>query len=91
MEIYNLGKTLGLADGYLYKNGRKCCNPKNVVETVARKLAEVVVRYNKGLFKLSPALAIKYFRKKKGNKLTWDWYELWQDAYKRILLLLLKL
>lgn len=36
----------------------------------------------KGLFKLSPALAIKYFRKK-GNKLTWDWYELWQDAHKR--------
>jgi len=36
----------------------------------------------KGLFKLSPALAIKYF-KNKGNKFTWDWYELWQDAHKK--------
>ena len=36
----------------------------------------------KGLFKLSPAMAIKYFRKK-GNKLTWDWYEIWQDAHKK--------
>ena len=36
----------------------------------------------KTLFKLSPALAIKYF-KNKNNKLTWDWYELWQDAHKK--------
>ena len=36
----------------------------------------------KTLFKLSPALAIKYFTKK-NNKLTWDWYEIWQDAHKR--------
>ncbi|MBQ9246461.1 minor capsid protein [bacterium] len=33
------------------------------------------------LFKLSPAFAIKYFRNKK-NKLTWDWYDIWQDAHK---------
>lgn len=36
----------------------------------------------KALFKLSPALAIKYFRNKK-NKQTWDWYELWQSAYQK--------
>lgn len=36
----------------------------------------------KTLFKLAPALAIKYF-KKKNNKLTWDWFELWQDAHKK--------
>jgi len=36
----------------------------------------------KGLFKLSPALAIKYFRKK-GNTYSWDWYELWQEAHKK--------
>ena len=36
----------------------------------------------KGLFKLAPFLAIKYF-KKKNNAFTWDWYELWQDAHKK--------
>src|SRR5574344_3126612 len=36
----------------------------------------------KGLFKLEPSLAIKYF-KNKNNKLSWDWYELWQDAHKK--------
>lgn len=36
----------------------------------------------KGLFKLAPALAIKYFKNKK-NVATWDWYELWQDAHKK--------
>ena len=36
----------------------------------------------KALFKLSPALAIKYFKNKK-NKFTWDWYELWQDAHQK--------
>ncbi len=36
----------------------------------------------KTLFKLSPALAIKYF-KKKNNAFSWDWYELWQDAHKK--------
>ena len=36
----------------------------------------------KTLFKLSPALAIRYF-KKKNNIFTWDWYELWQDAHKK--------
>ena len=36
----------------------------------------------KSLFKLAPALAIKYF-KKKSNTFTWDWYELWQDAHKK--------
>ena len=34
----------------------------------------------KGLFKLAPSLAIKYF-KNKNNKFSWDWYELWQDAH----------
>ena len=36
----------------------------------------------KGLFKLAPAKAIKYFRNKK-NALSWDWYEIWQDAHKK--------
>ena len=36
----------------------------------------------KGLFKLPPALAIKYFTSKK-NKLSWDWYEVWQNAHKK--------
>lgn len=36
----------------------------------------------KGLFKLAPTAAIKYF-KKKGQTYTWDWYELWQDAHKK--------
>ena len=36
----------------------------------------------KALFKLAPALAIKYF-KKKGNTYSWDWYEVWEDAHKK--------
>jgi len=36
----------------------------------------------KKLFKLSPAIAIKYFKSKQ-NKLTWDWYELWQNAHRK--------
>ena len=36
----------------------------------------------KGLFKLPPALAIKYFKNKK-NKLSWDWYEVWENAHKK--------
>ena len=36
----------------------------------------------KALFKLPPALAIKYFTSKK-NKLSWDWYEVWQNAHKK--------
>ena len=36
----------------------------------------------KGLFKLAPSLAIKYF-KNKNNKFSWDWYELWQDVHKK--------
>ena len=36
----------------------------------------------KGLFKLTPSIAIKYFRNKK-NTNTWDWYELWQKAHKK--------
>lgn len=36
----------------------------------------------KGLFKLTPAMAVKYFRNKK-NAFSWDWYELWQDAHKK--------
>ncbi len=36
----------------------------------------------KGLFKLAPALAIKYFKKKE-NAYSWDWYEIWQDAHKK--------
>ena len=34
------------------------------------------------LFKLSPAIAIKYF-KSKNNKLSWDWYELWQSVHRK--------
>lgn len=36
----------------------------------------------KGLFKLPPALAIKYFKLKE-NQTSWDWYEIWQDAHKK--------
>lgn len=36
----------------------------------------------KAIFKLSPILAIKHFRKK-GDALSWDWYELWQEAHKK--------
>lgn len=36
----------------------------------------------KGLFKLAPILAIKYF-KNKSNTCSWDWYEIWQDAHKK--------
>lgn len=36
----------------------------------------------KGLFKLPPVIAIKYFKNKK-NKTTWDWYELWQQAHQK--------
>ena len=36
----------------------------------------------KNLFKLSPAIAIKYFKSKQ-NKLTWDWYDLWQNAHRK--------
>ena len=36
----------------------------------------------KGLFKLTPSIAIKYFRNKK-NTNTWDWYELWQKAHRK--------
>jgi len=36
----------------------------------------------KALFKLSPALAIKYFRRK-GMTHSWDWYEIWQEAHKK--------
>ena len=36
----------------------------------------------KGLFKLAPAAAIKYFRRK-DQTFTWDWYELWEDAHKK--------
>jgi SPP1 gp7 family putative phage head morphogenesis protein len=36
----------------------------------------------KALFKLSPALAIKYFKSKK-NQSSWDWYEIWQDAHRK--------
>ncbi len=36
----------------------------------------------KTLFKLAPALAIKYFKNKK-NQLSWDWFEVWQDAHKK--------
>lgn len=36
----------------------------------------------KGLFKLPPTLAIKYFKNKK-NTASWDWYEVWQDAHKK--------
>ncbi len=36
----------------------------------------------KGLFKLTPSIAIKYFRNKK-NTNTWDWYELWQKVHRK--------
>ncbi len=36
----------------------------------------------KGLFKLAPAAAIKYFRRK-GQTFTWDWYELWEEAHQK--------
>src|SRR5574344_1258598 len=36
----------------------------------------------KVLFKLAPAAAIKYF-KGKNNKLSWDWYDLWQNAHRK--------
>ncbi len=36
----------------------------------------------KALFKLSPSLALKYF-KNKSNTLTWDWYDIWQIAHHR--------
>lgn len=36
----------------------------------------------KALFKLTPAAAIKYF-KGKNNKLSWDWYDLWQNAHRK--------
>lgn len=36
----------------------------------------------KAIFKLSPVLAIKHFRKK-ADALSWDWYELWQEAHKK--------
>lgn len=36
----------------------------------------------KGLFKLTPSIAIKYFRNKK-NTNTWDWYKLWQRAHRK--------
>ena len=36
----------------------------------------------KGLFKLAPAAAIKYFQKKE-NGITWDWYDLWEDAHNK--------
>lgn len=34
----------------------------------------------KGLFKLAPAVVIKYL-KKKYNKVSWDWYDIWQEAH----------
>lgn len=40
-DMVQLGKTLGLADGYLYKMAGNAVTV-NVIETVARKLAEVV-------------------------------------------------
>lgn len=36
----------------------------------------------KGLFKLAPAKAIKYFRNK-NNALSLDCYEIWQDVHKK--------
>lgn len=36
----------------------------------------------KALFKLSPSIAIKYFRNK-NNKLSWDWHEVWQSAHQK--------
>lgn len=36
----------------------------------------------KGLFKLPPAQAIKYFKNKE-NAHSWDWYEIWQNSHKK--------
>ena len=36
----------------------------------------------KKLFKLSPALAIKYFRNKK-NSPSFDWYEIWEESHQK--------
>ena len=36
----------------------------------------------KAMFKLSPSMAIKYF-KNKNNKLSWDWHEVWQSAHQK--------
>jgi len=36
----------------------------------------------KAIFKLSPSMAIKYF-KNKNNKLSWDWHEVWQSAHQK--------
>lgn len=36
----------------------------------------------KGLFKLAPAAAIKHF-KNKSNALSWDWYDLWENAHNK--------
>lgn len=36
----------------------------------------------KALFKLSPVLALKYFKSKK-NQTSWNWYDIWQDCHKR--------
>ena len=36
----------------------------------------------KALFKLTPAMAVKYLRNKK-NAFSWDWYDLWQEAHNK--------
>ena len=36
----------------------------------------------KGLFKLAPAKAIKYFKNKE-NALSWDWYDIWQETHNK--------
>jgi len=36
----------------------------------------------KALFKLSPSLAIKYF-KNKTNTPSWDWYDIWENAHNK--------
>ena len=36
----------------------------------------------KAIFKLSPSMAIKYF-KNKNNELSWDWHEVWQSAHQK--------
>jgi len=36
----------------------------------------------KAMFKLSPSMAIKYF-KSKNNKLSWDWHEVWQSSHQK--------
>ena len=36
----------------------------------------------KAMFKLSPSMAIKYF-KNKNNKLSWDWHDVWQSSHKK--------